>query len=294
MNYSAFRYPDLIYIYDGTYEGLLTCIFESFSRKEIPRDVQIDGQAQLSLSPWHNIVSNEVKAQRVAASFPVKLGVQITEFIQLAFLTCLTGKEIYILRFVHMAFRHGPSVLDMLADDTVHVLTKAIQYMTQEAHLLKGFIRFSDYHSFLVTVIHPKNFVLPLLQPHFCNRFAREAFLIFDENHSAALFHRPGHSKIIPLSELALESPNTEEQKYRALWQAYYETIAIKARYNPKCRMTHMPKRYWDFMTEFGAQGITKYENPSVAATFDALGSVQSIKEPQTGTKMQQSLLHHP
>ena len=29
------------------------------------------------------------------------------------------------------------------------------------------------------------------------------------------------------------------------------QTIAIEDRYNPKCRMTHMPKRYWENMTEF-------------------------------------------
>ena len=288
MKYYEVRYPDLIYIYDGSYEGLLTCVFESFAQKELPRDIQVEGQAQLSLSPSRYIPTDETKAHRVAISLPTKLGCQVAEYIQMAFLTCLTGKEIYILRFIHKAFRHGPSILDMLADDTVHILTKAIQYMTQEAHLLKGFIRFSDYHSFLVTVIHPKNFVLPLLQPHFCNRFSREAFLIFDENHQAALFHQPGKSKIVPLSELTLQTPDEVEQKYRALWQSYYETIAIKARYNPKCRMTHMPKRYWDFMTEFGAQGISKYETPSSSATSEALSAAQAE------IRMQQSLLHLP
>ena len=265
------KYSDLIYVYDGTYEGLLTCVFESFLRKEIPRNIQPEGQTQLSLSPLYHITTDEIRARRVAASLPRRLGPRVTEFFRLSFLTCLTDKEIAMLRFLHLAFRCGPCVLDMLTDDTVDVLTKAIRHMNQEAHLLKGFIRFSDYHSFLVTVIRPKNFVLPLLQPHFCDRFSREAFLIFDENHNAALFHRPGQSKIIPLTELALDAPDAAEQKYRALWQAYYETIAIKARYNPKCRMSHMPKRYWDFMTEFNAPGIAKYERltpaPSVKAS---------------------------
>lgn len=258
------RYPDLTYVYDGTYEGLLTCIFESFSRREIPRDIQADGLFQLSLSPLYRITTDEVKARRVADSFPRRLGPQVTEFFQLAFLSCLAGKEIHMLRLIHLAFRYGPSVLNLLTDDTVHILTKAVRHLNNEAHLLKGFIRFSDYHSFLVTVIHPKNFVLPLLQPHFCDRFSCEAFMIFDENHNAALFHRPGVSKIIPLTEFSLEAPDAEEQKYRALWQAYYQTIAIEARYNPKCRMSHMPKRYWDYMTEFGAKGITRYQQSGI------------------------------
>ena len=107
MKCYTINYPDLVYIYDGTYEGLLTCIFESFSRKEIPRDIQVDGQAQLSLSPSCRIPTDEVKAHRVAVSFPIKLGHSVTEFFQMAFLTCLTGKEIFMLRFIHKALCTG-------------------------------------------------------------------------------------------------------------------------------------------------------------------------------------------
>ena len=42
-----------------------------------------------------------------------------------------------------------------------------------------------------------------------------------------------------------------EELQYRRMWQTFYDTIAIQGRENPRCRMTHMPKRYWDNMTEF-------------------------------------------
>ena len=42
-----------------------------------------------------------------------------------------------------------------------------------------------------------------------------------------------------------------EELQYRRMWRKFYDTIAIAGRENPKCRMSHMPKRYWDNMTEF-------------------------------------------
>ena len=35
------------------------------------------------------------------------------------------------------------------------------------------------------------------------------------------------------------------------MWRSFYHTISIEGRYNPNCRMTHMPKRYWGDMTEF-------------------------------------------
>ena len=45
--------------------------------------------------------------------------------------------------------------------------------------------------------------------------------------------------------------PDEKEANYRLLWKRFYDTIAIKERENPKLRQTHMPKRYWNTMTEF-------------------------------------------
>ncbi len=45
--------------------------------------------------------------------------------------------------------------------------------------------------------------------------------------------------------------PAESEAAFRALWRRFYDTIAIKERENPRCRMSHMPKRYWGVMTEF-------------------------------------------
>ena len=42
-----------------------------------------------------------------------------------------------------------------------------------------------------------------------------------------------------------------EELAFRALWRSFYRTISIEGRFNPRSRMTHMPKRYWGTMTEF-------------------------------------------
>ena len=46
-------------------------------------------------------------------------------------------------------------------------------------------------------------------------------------------------------------APGETELDYRRLWRRFYDTVSIEGRYHPKCRMTHMPKRYWNTMTEF-------------------------------------------
>ncbi|WP_417104421.1 DUF4130 domain-containing protein, partial [Hominenteromicrobium sp.] len=41
-----------------------------------------------------------------------------------------------------------------------------------------------------------------------------------------------------------------EEEKFRAMWRTFYDTVGIEGRRNDLCRRTHMPKRYWNRMTE--------------------------------------------
>ena len=51
--------------------------------------------------------------------------------------------------------------------------------------------------------------------------------------------------------DFRVSGPDRSERDWRALWRRFYDTVAIEGRYNPRCRMTHMPKRYWGCMTEF-------------------------------------------
>lgn len=150
-----------------------------------------------------------------------------------------------------MGYQHGAQVTSWLADDTVSTLRKAAFSAGHEAHLLTGFLRFSEQNGTLAAIITPKNRVLPLILEHFSSRFNAETFLIYDKTHHMALVHRPGQDAIIPMEHFSLEEPDETERQFRALWKQFYHTIGIEGRYNPKCRMTHMPKRYWENMTEF-------------------------------------------
>lgn len=243
---------ELIYCYDGTFDGLLCCIFESYEKKEIPVDIILPETAQSTLFTAKAIPTDLTKAKRVLDSIPQNLGSSALTFVQHAFLTCLSQKELYILRFLRLGFRHGPAVMNMLTDKVVNTLFKAVQHLERESHLFKGFVRFSISNNVLVGEIEPKNFVLPLLVQHFCERYPEERFLIFDKCHGMGLVYQPYQSAIVPIDELELPEADENEQLFRELWQLFYNTIAIEGRYNPKCRMTHMPKRYWKYMTELG------------------------------------------
>lgn len=242
---------DLIYRYDGSFDGLLCCVFESYEKKEIPLDILLPDASPALLFSVKEIPTDLSKASRVLASIPKKMGASALNFVRHAFLTCLVQKELYILLFLRLGYRYGPSVMNMLTDNVVNTLCKAVKHLERESHLFKGFLRFSIFNNVLVGEIEPKNFVLPLLVRHFCERYPEERFLIHDKTHGMGLVYQPYQSAVIPIDALELPAADEEEQNFRELWQLFYDTIAIQGRYNPQCRMTHMPKRYWKYMTEF-------------------------------------------
>ncbi len=243
--------PDIIYYYDGTLEGLFCCIYESYAKKEIPLDIIDHHRAQLQFFNTKYIHTVHQKSERVKNGLLKKAGRKVYVFMKKAFLTCIPQKEIILLRFARLSFAQGMKVKSLLSHPDVDVLNRAVKHLNRETELLLGFLRFSEYGGVLVSVIEPKNQVLPLLKPHFCERFSGEAFLIFDQTHHQALLYYKGHSKICEMNAIRLPQANKEEQGLRLLWKQFYRTIGISSRYNPTCRRTHMPKRYWRNMTEF-------------------------------------------
>ena len=243
--------PDLVYAYDGSFVGLMCCVFESYEQKEIPSVIRPPGAQQGLFDTAKWIEADEQKSDRVFNSIPLKISPQAQKLVKLGFLTCAPNKELLIFHFLRLGFKYGSTVMAMLTDDTVHSLQKAVHRLTSESHKFKGFVRFSVYGEALVAVIEPKNFVLPLLSLHFCDRFRNEEFMIYDKTHSMALIYRSQKAELIFVDELTLPDVDASEVEYRRLWKQFYKTIAIEGRNNPRCRMTLMPKRYWGQMTEF-------------------------------------------
>ncbi|MBQ2817020.1 MAG: TIGR03915 family putative DNA repair protein [Clostridia bacterium] len=242
---------DVTYIYDGTFNGLLTCIFESFEKHETPFNIApADSPVGFLISP-KEIKTDEIKAQRVVKGIISHMGGRGMEMVEDGYYTCLPDKELVILDFVKMGMRLGECVCDMLAVPIVSTLQKAITHFHREKHLLTGFIRFSEHNGVLVSKIDPKNRVLPKMAQHFCDRYRNETFFIYDATHKEGLLYNNSKAYIIPIDDYIQPDADESELQARDLWKLFYDTIAIKERYNPVCRMSHLPMRYRHNMTEF-------------------------------------------
>ena len=242
---------DLAYLYDGSFEGLLCCIYESYYKKELPSMIFHHGEAQETLFPVKEIETDHIAAKKVEDSIAQSISKEALRLVRMCYFSHMENRELTILHFLRMGYKIGAKVTNMLAHDVVRTITKSAQNVGGEAHFYREFLRFSEYNGALVAIIEPKNFVLPITSPHFCDRFPSEQFLIYDKTHKCAFVYQNGKKSLVPLDHLELPEADAEEKQYRALWKRFYNTIAVEGRINPKLRMGNMPKRYWTHMTEF-------------------------------------------
>ena len=228
---------------------MLNCVFESFSTKEIPQAVFVEYAD--TLLPIRNIGSDPVKAERVLSGVREKIGEEAYESVRSCFLAEFPDKEIALIRYLKRGFEVGSPVNSLLSDDAVRPFFKGVRGLWKERMSLIEFLRFSDYNGSLVGIITPQNNVLPLLGAHFIARYPKETFMVYDKNRLLAFVYTEGKGKIVPTNELDLPETTEDEKKYRALWRAFYDTIAIEERKNERLRMGHLPKKFWKNMTEF-------------------------------------------
>ena len=71
---------DVVYLYDGSFEGFLCCVYESFAQHELPFAVWTPQQETATLYPVKEIATDPAVARRVFASFGKKLGAE-TEYL---------------------------------------------------------------------------------------------------------------------------------------------------------------------------------------------------------------------
>lgn len=244
---------NLVYRYDGTYQGFLCCVAECFKDKRLPQGVQLLDEPQGTLFGIKAVETDNDLAARVERSLLEKISPLAQDMVRKGFLTCMEDKELRLIRFILKGYRHGSRVTRMSVDPDVHAIDKALLYLKNEAHYHVEFMRFSDCGGFLASMITPNNTVLPLVAPHFCERFNTENLVIFDKNHGMGFFYQSEgrRREFFQADSLQLPEPSEEESHFRELWKLFYDTIAVEGRINPKLRMGHMPMRYWQNMTEF-------------------------------------------
>ena len=115
---------EMIYTYDGSFEGFLCCIFDSYANKEVLTAITDDEDSAPILFPVRAIRTDSGHAGRVLRKLH-KLSPYGEELVRRGFLTCMEEREIRLYRLVVKLLREGPSFLRNFSDETLHPVATA-------------------------------------------------------------------------------------------------------------------------------------------------------------------------
>lgn len=249
-----------VFFYDKTLEGLLTAIFDAYSRKTFPDKLLAEGDiAPMFMSENHSVITQEDKAQRVWSALEKKISKQACNMLTNAWLSELDGCDDIIFRYIRKNIDSKKSIEMNFGDKDVLELHQIARKVSHEAQYLRMFVRFQKAaDEIFFAPVSPEYNALPIAISHFIDRFADQKWLIYDIKRKYGYYY-----DLKAATEVTLEDDThllggkldealmaEDEKLFQELWKGYFKSMTIKERINPKLQRQHMPKRFWKYLTE--------------------------------------------
>lgn len=242
----------LQYIYDGSFDGLLTAIYEAYYRRQIPEEILSEDSLQQNfLVKKIHIETDEEKAKKVYTSIETKISEQALKNCFYVFLSERLDRGTIIYKYLRLGWKIGEIIDQNLSDNTVLTVHKIRQQVSREVHRMLGLARFSQMNNgAYYSQVEPDNDIVGLMAPHFVERMSDEYWIIHDVKRNIGVMYNK-EEWIIRNLDITREIIFCDKEKdYQKLWKEYFNTIAIKNKINPKLQKQHMPIRYWKHLVE--------------------------------------------
>lgn len=252
--------PENLFLYDGSFDGFLTCVFEVYNQRLNQVDIQkIDCVQNTLFANAENILTDSEKADRVWKGLKNKISDSGTSRVYNAFLSEKEKTENLLLRFIQYAMKSTTSIENDFANEDVLKVSQIAKSVGREKHRMEAFVRFRlTKDAIYFANIEPDFNVLPLISKHFQRRFADQKWIIYDLKRKYGFFYDLEKVDIIELELPENFDPTItnrdffldEELEFQSLWQDYFSSTNIPSRKNLKLHIQHVPKRYWKYLSE--------------------------------------------
>jgi probable DNA metabolism protein len=245
----------IVFKYDGSYNGLLTAVFDSFALKVKP-DKLLTPCATDSLfaDKEVDIVTDSNKFTRVRRGLEQKLTQLSPEQIFWVYLSEEEGADLILFNFLHYIFSNKRGADENMAEDSVFKVKRLSRKVFREIHRMHAFLRFNEIDNMWVALIEPECNVLPVLGEHFAERYADQAWVIADKRRKTAICYSGNQVYNINLDAKfwqGLSSLSQSTSRYDNLWRSYFKSVAIPERTNDKLQRKHIPTKYRKLLPEF-------------------------------------------
>lgn len=253
----------IVFIYDKTFDGLLTAVFDAYFRKTFPDVLLSEGDAlPLFYDESFTVVTDEEKAARVWCGLQKKISSSALGCLTQSWLSELPEVDMLIFRYIRKAIDSPRSIETNFADSDVLQLARIWKKVDGERVHLLQFVRFQKtVDGTFFAAFSPDHNALPLVIDHFKDRFADQKWIIYDMKRRYGYYYdlqevalvsfdddsRQAHLITGMLDESLMDK---DEKLFQKLWKTYFKAICIKERLNPRKHKQDMPVRYWKYLTE--------------------------------------------
>lgn len=251
---------EITLVYDGTFDGFLTCVFQVYDLKLKQVNIQRKSHAQESLfGSSDEVLTDHTKSDRVWKGIKKKTSATGSSRLYYAFLSEQHQIENLLLRYIQAALKSTMPIDSDFGDQDVLKVTQIAKSVGREKHRMEAFVRFRlTKDDMYFAAISPDFDVLPLISIHFKRRYADQKWVIYDLKRNYGLYYDLEKVDIINLSlpedfdatKTSGDFFAAEELEFQTLWQDYFESTNIPSRKNMKLHVRHVPKRYWKYLSE--------------------------------------------
>lgn len=250
----------LVFRYDKTFEGLLTAVFDAYNRKTFPDKLLGEEDiAPMFMNECFTVITDPEKSERVWKGLQKKLMRNTMNMLTYVWLSEEAGSDELLFRYIRKSFDSKVSIEANFTDDDVLQTNKLARRVNHERCRMIELVRFQKAaDNLFFAAISPDHNCLPLILDHFTDRFADQKWIIYDTKRDYGFYYdlknvteiTLENSDLFPDGKLNEELMAEDEKLFQEMWKAYYKSLTIQERINPKLHRQHLPKRYWKYLTE--------------------------------------------
>ena len=244
----------MILVYDGTFEGFLSLVYEVYYKKLKPIKIYRTLPNEMIFDDIIKIDTTKEEYEKVLNALKIKFPNEMIEKILNIFMCDSKDFELALLEYIIIGFKESKQLFN-INNSCVFYLNSLEKELFRNVHKMTGFIRFEELEDkTLYAKIESKFNVVYFLGKHFLKRFNNQNFIIHDINRKLAFIKIENDFSIQEVAYFDEPIYSSNEEKFQKLWKSFFKGVTINERKNLKLQTQMVPLLYRTYMSEFKNQ----------------------------------------
>src|SRR5574344_465011 len=241
----------MILLYDETFEGFLSLVYEVYYKKLKPTKIYKTLPNEMLFEEILEINSSKESGIKVLNAIKTKFPKEILEKILNISMCGLKEFEMALLEYIIIGFKDSKQLYN-INNSCVFYLNNLEKELFRVTHKLTGFIRFEELEDKTLYAKSESKFnVVYFLGKHFLKRFNNQNFIIHDINRKLAFVKIENDFSIQEVAYFDEPIYSSNEEKFQKLWKSFFKGVTINERKNLKLQTQMVPLLYRTYINEF-------------------------------------------